>query len=348
MKKLRYGVIFLGGVILLSSCGTSPREEFANKIDEMNANQQNQIHFSVAFKEISIDASTVLPEDLSSFKEILPELNHAKINGDMLTNGKLTNADFIVQISDKPLPMKLFLERKNGKQTSYFSAKTWLDLLSIINPNKQIQLTPEESKQIEEGYIATETINIPKEATADDQLLLSDFIKTLPKKSFKKEKNTLTHTFTKEEWNQFVQTNTKKADKDTKSLFKQLDPLWKNIQSSSDRLSINMDTNQWMLHHRSVSKAGKKLDFTVDMQVKKTKKKPVQVNKTTILSETELIHLLATAQSRISPKEFDEFYQKLAENKEYIDNQKLQEFIQKMKPYLLPEQIQKLEDLGNN
>lgn len=347
MKKSFYGVTtMLVCLFTLSACGTSPRDEFAAEIFEFSTGNQNQLTYEVNVEELGIDKNMELPEEFANLKDLLPKLNHTKIAGKMLRDDQWTNSETTFTVGDTPLTVQTFTEKKGEKRIGYFPTKVLLEIASLIDPDTTIQFTPEEKQKIETSYIANEEKSIPtKKAGPKDKELITEFVKTLPKDSFKKENEVITHTFTKKEWADFFQYTDEKAEPSIKPAFKKAASYFKELDSINDELSINVKTKEWILKHQSKDKSGEKLAFTAKITAKKTDKKPEPLDKSHIISEGDVSQLLITAQNRLSPEDFDALYNQLAPNKEFIDPEEFQKALKDVEPYLLPEQKQKLDDL---
>jgi hypothetical protein len=239
MKKW-FGIVLLVGLVFLSGCTKLPQEQFAEDLKAQKS--VNAGDFSLSVDTFDIEGADLQSSEVGM---IFSQLAGAKIAGNFAEDPKSKNIRFESTLTwgEEEVPLNLLIDGKSHE--SYLSAEMFakmIDAFAFGNfgdssqtgedtfKGKYIQLSPEEMADIDADQLLETNQLFSSE-------VMSDYIKTLDKDSFKKEGDTITHTFTKQELEGLVE-YAKKQDADTSEIT-QWEELLKDTKSIELTVSVN-------------------------------------------------------------------------------------------------------------
>jgi hypothetical protein len=242
MKKW-LGISLFIGLFFLTGCTKLPQEEFTEALT-------NQQKVNAGEFQLSVDTFELADKDSQNSEEgmiagmIFSQLAGTKIDGEFVEDSKSKNIrlDSTLTSGEMTVPFNLLVDGKT--QEMYLSAEifeTMMNLFAFNDPttdsqdaseyqDKYIQINPEEL-----GEENTDSLMSGKSIFTSDTF--AEYVKTLDRDSFKKEKDTITHTFTKKELEGFLEYAEKqKADQEA---IAQLEEMLKDTKSLDLTVTVN-------------------------------------------------------------------------------------------------------------
>lgn len=306
MKNWLGLIIAVGGMLLLSSCTMLPKDEFVDQLsDHANTNAGD---FSFKMNSFDIKDANATDEMQNYADTLLDQLTGITLSGNYAYDekNKTTAFNTIIRYDEKEIPLDLILTA--DKQELYISAEGLEQLLNIDSyennetaksefTGKYLHLTEEEL----EKYAGFSHFSVGKTELTQ---LFSDYIKTLDRDTFTKEKEVLKHTFTKKELLDFVAFAKEKGDQKTADTLES----FKDSLNEAERFNIEY----------SIHKNSNKQVLAFDVQTQKELQASLKMTLTITGKENERSVKVPPASDIVSEKQFLETY-KNNEMEDYSD-----------------------------
>lgn len=283
MKKLKY-VVLLGIVLVLGACSKGPKEEFIDAYQEIKKEAQYAAEFDISIPEFAVGQE--------SNEELEQELVDATKNFSARGNYSYDEEnnyqfDLTLNLLNEEIPLKIL----GNEEMAYLSTSFIEGALKVMKnfdveaPIDATTLTQLDNKYIEmPGEMVKVSANIEDSAeveeSSDQEAVLDKLLEKAKRDTFKKEGETITHTFSA-------------AELEQAGLNEQLD----NVRQS--KLTISSLTMKINLKKKETAFAVKMKDTEAAVQltgmakVKPGKKKRISLPKdNAVLSLTEVQELL--------------------------------------------------------
>lgn len=252
MKKW-LGIGLLVGLFFLTGCTKLPQDQFADGLTvqkDMNAGD-----FSV-----TIDTFEFAGEDSQNSQEsmiagmIFSQLAGTKITGNFVEDPKSKNIRLDASLSSGEIDVPLNLLIDGKSHDTYLSAEIVEAMSNLFafdtfgtsdtfasdtfdssetpdttGKDKYIRLSPDEMSDLDTDQLLNNSLFSSE--------TLAEYVKTLDRESFKRDDDTITHTFTKQELLDFVD-YAKKQKADTSEITQ-----WEDLLKDSERIDLTVSVN---------------------------------------------------------------------------------------------------------
>lgn len=252
MKKW-LGIGLLVGLFFLTGCTKLPQDQFADGLTvqkDMNAGD-----FSV-----TIDTFEFAGEDSQNSQEsmiagmIFSQLAGTKITGNFVEDPKSKNIRLDASLSSGEIDVPLNLLIDGKSHDTYLSAEIVEAMSNLFafdtfgtsdtfasdtfdssetpdttGKDKYIRLSPDEMSDLDTDQLLNNSLFSSE--------TLAEYVKTLDSESFKRDGDTITHTFTKQELLDFVD-YAKKQKADTSEITQ-----WEDLLKDSERIDLTVSVN---------------------------------------------------------------------------------------------------------
>ncbi|MEI5994723.1 hypothetical protein [Candidatus Enterococcus mansonii] len=330
MKMKKYVLaVFTGiAIFLLAACGSDPRKEFAKEMMNANGEQYNAASFKMKIDDLTYDGD----QGGAYVKMFASQLKDVTIDGKYAYDEKAEALE--LEVTANVLGEKLPIQLVSKKDKMYMSTSFVSGALDLANSfGYPIELSKSELNKLKGKYIdiaeAGDTLSSgkldQKNPLKDKELTnvkdskmgkeLIKLIESFDKKSFKKDKDVLTHTFTKTEIIQMLEKmdEVAKEDKDykksgnAKEIKDAIKTFKKDIEKMDLKVSINqktkaVDTKLSMSANNKSDDSTVGMVMTISVTPQKNKKEINVPSKKEIISEDELNKIF----SSMAPAETDE------------------------------------------
>lgn len=216
MKKITAAAVVVILLAVLSGCGKSNRDAFVDALAISGVNDKyNEADFELSFKDLDIDSESDDVATDMTVSAIASEIEDMKLSGSYLKDDKdKTEAyDLELEAVGEEVPLK-FIQTEDAVYFKGDAAAQLIDLYSSVSGSEDLYDTESIADSLDGEYIKMDmkdlaglsedveslaTSKSKKENDKDQRSLLLDFTQTLDKKSFKKDGDVLSHTYTKKE-----------------------------------------------------------------------------------------------------------------------------------------------------
>lgn len=318
MKKYVLSVFVSVAVFLLAACGADPRKEFVNELFDSQAGDASAGTFDMKIKDLTYEGD----EGGAYVNMIASQLKDMSIKGNYAYDEKKDVME--LNITTELFGEKIPLEFVSQKDKYYLSTSFVNGALNLAKSfDYPLDLSKEDLAKLKGKFIdlgeAEETITSDKSAEKDNPLKdsgikltqtsemekeIKKVILGFDKKSFKKEDNVVSHTFTKKELIKILEKmdEVAKADKDYKKeyekdgLDKDVKDMIKGLKNDMDKADVKVNINQkskardMELNFSNTDENDNKFGMVLAMNMKpeKNDKKISVPSKKDLISEKEL------------------------------------------------------------
>jgi hypothetical protein len=318
MKKYVLSVFVSVAVFLLAACGADPRKEFVNELFDSQAGDASAGTFDMKIKDLTYEGD----EGGAYVSMIASQLKDMSIKGNYAYDEKKDVME--LNITTELFGEKIPLEFVSQKDKYYLSTSFVNGALNLAKSfDYPLDLSKEDLAKLKGKFIdlgeAGETITSDKSAEKDNPLKdsgikltqtsemekeIKKVILGFDKKSFKKEDNVVSHTFTKKELIKILEKmdEVAKADKDYKKeyekdgLDKDVKDMIKGLKNDMDKADVKVNINQkskardMELNFSNTDENDNKFGMVLAMNMKpeKNDKKISVPSKKDLISEKEL------------------------------------------------------------
>lgn len=262
-KKLFLGITLSLLVFSLVACGSDPRKEFVEAMYSTDMSDYNAAKFDMKIKDLTYNGD----QGNATVRMVANQLKDMKIDGTYAFDEKAEAAEMEVNLN--LLGEKIPLQLVGKKDTFYMSTSFVSGLADLATAfGTPIELDKNDLAKLKDKYIdIAETgstlsseksdaeKNSFKEAFSVDTKKnkkynddLKKLVESFDKNSFKKDKDTLSHTFTKEEFIKIIDFMNKNLKEDKKAkkagLDKQLTETTQALKKDIDKLEMNVSINE--------------------------------------------------------------------------------------------------------
>ena len=268
MKKWGSVILFVGFAFLFGGCTKLPQEQFAEQLTNQQA--ANAGEFQATIDTFEIGSSSEYGQEADRYASMLmSQLVGSSFKGDFVQD-KETKAillNLAVAYGGQELPIKLIVDPE--KQEAYVSAEIYETLQGYIsafgsdsygtNPDaaeyegKYLRIDQEtldsyfgEETFAEDGEGTTEAEKAPENLFTMNSLFhnetFADYLKTFEPDAFKRDGDTISHTFTKEELADYA-TYAQEHGADQKQVA-ELEALLEEVEQFDLAMTVNTKTNQ--------------------------------------------------------------------------------------------------------
>ncbi|MTD37562.1 hypothetical protein GIX45_02715 [Erwinia sp. CPCC 100877] len=323
MKKYVLSVLVSGVVFLLAACGADPRKEFVNEMFDSKAEAASAASFDMKIKDLTYEGD----EGGAYVNMIASQLKDMSIKGNYAYDEKkdVMQMNITTELFGEKIPLE-FVSQKDKYYLSTSFVNGALNLAKSFD--YPLDLSKEDLAKIKGKFIdlgeAEETITSDKSDDKDNPLKNSGIklaqtsemekeIKKLilgfDKKSFKKEENVVSHTFTKKEIIKILEKmdEVAKADKEYKKeyekdgLDKDVKDMIKSLKKDVDKADVKVSLNQkskardMELSFSNTDENDNKVGMVLAMNMKpeKNDKKINVPSKKELISEDELNNIFS-------------------------------------------------------
>lgn len=264
MKKYMLGIITGVAIFLLAACGSDPRKEFANELFSSNAKEYNAASFEMKIKDLTYDGD----EGGAYVKMFASQLKDMSLDGKYAIDDEkdMMEMEITANLFGEKIPFQ-FVSNKDKYYMSTSFVSGLLDLAksfdypielskSDLNKLKGKYIDIDEAGDtLTSGELDKKTDSLKKKAVTnvEDSKMVSEMkklIQSFDKKTFTKDKdkNTVTHTFTKKEIIKMMEKidEVAKEDKDYKKSddAKEMKEAIKSLKNDMDKMDVKVSINQ--------------------------------------------------------------------------------------------------------
>ncbi|MBO0468754.1 hypothetical protein JZO73_14710 [Enterococcus plantarum] len=320
MKKYMLGIITGVVIFLLAACGSDPRKEFTKELFNTKSDAYNAASFKMKMKDLTYDG-----DDGGAYvKMIASQLKDMSIDGKYAIDDKKDTME--MEITANLFGEKIPFQFVGNKDKYYMSTSFVSGMLDLANSfNYPVELSKSELNKLKGKYIdiaeAGETLTSGELDKKTDSLKNKTFtnaenskmgremkklIESFDKKSFKKDKDSVTHTFTKKEIIQMLEKidEVAKEDKeyqkssDAKDVKEAIKSLKNDLDKLDIKVSINHKTKAFDME-MSMAAADKddakmSIVMTVSVTPQKNDQNIKMPTKKEVISQDELKDILST------------------------------------------------------
>ncbi|MGX7244157.1 hypothetical protein ACWOC1_04850 [Enterococcus quebecensis] len=316
MKKYLLGMVVGVAVLLLAACGADPRKDFTKEVLNSKSEQYNAASFEMKINDFTYDGD----ERGAYVKMFANQLKDMGINGSYTVDKKEESMEMEItaNVFGKKLPFQ-FVGKKDKYYTSTSFVSGVLDLVKSFGyPG---ELSKDDLNKLEGKYIdVVDTLPSAKLDKKKNPLKnklfvnpedakmakeMKKLIESFDKKSFKNEKDIVTHTFTKAEIIKMMEKidEVSKEDKDYKKSGneKELNDVIKTVKKDIKKMDIKVSVNKktkatdFEISIEAVDnkKANLGMVMTISIKPQKNDKKIKIPSKKEVISEAELNEIFA-------------------------------------------------------
>lgn len=261
MKKMMFNFVMGLTVLLVSGCGSNPKEEFLKEMNASAASKEyNAGKFEMGFEEITLHTKESLEaNERLAMNMVTNQLKDIKITGDYSTD---KDFNYKVAVNMDLVGQKIPFQLVGNKDQLYLSTDVLFSLLDLAEDfDAEIPFQRSDLKELEKKYVNmtdlgnslaeqvnTDTTHSFKAESFDTEQYrktLEEWFQTLDEATFKKDKDELTHTFTKKEMGQLIKIVMKSLPEVSEDEIgkDQLDKYSKMIEEAYEEYSIKMTIN---------------------------------------------------------------------------------------------------------
>lgn len=320
MKKYMLGIITGVVIFLLAACGSDPRKEFTKELFNTKSDAYNAASFKMKMKDLTYDG-----DDGGAYvKMIASQLKDMSIDGKYAIDDKKDTME--MEITANLFGEKIPFQFVGNKDKYYMSTSFVSGMLDLANSfNYPVELSKSELNKLKGKYIdiaeAGETLTSGELDKKTDSLKNKTFtnaenskmgremkklIESFDKKSFTKDKDSVTHTFTKKEIIQMLEKIDEVAKEDKEyqksSDAKDVKEAIKSLKNDLDKLDIKVSINhKTKAFDMEISMAAADKDdakmsivMTVSVTPQKNDQNIKMPTKKEVISQDELKDILST------------------------------------------------------
>lgn len=395
MKKYMMGIIAGVAIFLLASCGADPRKEFTNELFSSKSKDYNAASFEMKIKDLSYDGD----EGGAYVKMMASQLKDMSIEGNYAIDDKEDTIE--MEITANLFGEKLPFQFVGSKDNYYMSTSFVSGLLDLANSfGYPLELSKSDLKELKGKYIdiaqAGDTLtsgeldkkaNTLKKNTftnAENSKMgreVKKLIESFDKKSFTKDKDVVTHTFTKKEIIKIMEKidEVAKEDKEYKKSDneKEMKNAIKSLKNDLDKMDMKVSINEktkavdmeMALAATDEDDAKMNIVMTISTTPKKNNGNIKMPSKKEIISQDELEDILENITGadtedydldddsidysdlkddpeiqELMDAQLDEMIKQIEANPEAVTEEKAKEAREEAKEYLNDKQMKKLND----
>lgn len=298
MKKIVFGCFTVVALLSIAGCNKqSAKDEYAAFQEKQSNGTFNQSSFEMKLEDLSVSGS----ENAAAITMIANQFKDVTISGDSLVNAKeeAMSAHVTVDFMGERVPVEVIF----SKGDLYLSSNVVSGITDVAKAyglpvtvdqtvldglkDKYVKFTKEELEK-NYGTATGSSVDMASLFESKDNQTFVEFIKTLDEDSFKKEKDTITHTFTKEEIDQYVAYAKKNGSKEVKEALKQYESLANLEQLQKLDIMTKLDTKKNQLT-MTVEVAVKEQDQTATVKLKMTNQLKESKDTVTVPAKDTLI-----------------------------------------------------------
>lgn len=327
MRKYLLGMITMIAILLLAACGSDPRKEFTKELFRSQNEANNAASFKLKINDLAYDGA----EDDPYVNMIVSQLKGLNIDGHYALDDKTDTMEMTItaNLLGKKLPFQ-FVGNKDNYYLSTGFVSGMLDLVKSFD--YPIGLSESELAKLKGKYIdlgkagdAFTAGELDKKTNPlKEKLFANDkdaklgretkkLIESFDKKTFTKNKDIVTHTFTKKEIVALMEKvdEVSSEDKDYKNSDeeKELKETIKTVKNDLDKLDLKISINQKTqatdmkvsLAAKDDNDANMELAMTISVTPEKNKRPIKMPSKTEIISQDELDAIFATLMKTETP-----------------------------------------------
>ncbi|MGX7265414.1 hypothetical protein [Enterococcus crotali] len=395
MKKYMMGIIAGVAIFLLAACGADPRKEFTNELFSSKSKDYNAASFEMKIKDLSYDGD----EGGAYVKMMASQLKDMSIEGNYAIDDKEDTIE--MEITANLFGEKLPFQFVGSKDNYYMSTSFVSGLLDLANSfGYPLELSKSDLKELKGKYIdiaqAGDTLtsgeldkkaNTLKKNTftnAENSKMgreVKKLIERFDKKSFTKDKDVVTHTFTKKEIIKIMEKidEVAKEDKEYKKSDneKEMKDAIKSLKNDLDKMDMKVSINEktkavdmeMALAATDEDDAKMNIVMTISTTPKKNNGNIKMPSKKEIISQDELEDILENITGadtedydldddsidysdlkddpeiqELMDAQLDEMIKQIEANPEAVTEEKAKEAREEAKEYLNDKQMKKLND----
>lgn len=320
MKKYLLGIITGIAIFLLAACGSDPRKDFTKELFSSKGDDYNAASFKMKINDLTYDGD----EGGAYVKMFASQLKEMSIDGKYAIDEKKDTME--MEITANLFGEKLPFQFVGNKDKYYMSTSFVSGMLDIATSfNYPLELSKSELNKLKGKYIdiaeAGDTLtsgeldkktNPLKDkifANSEESKMgreMKKLIESFDKKSFKKDKEVVTHTFTKKEIIQMMEkyNEVAKEDKEYKKSGeqKEMKDAIKSLKNDLDKMDLKVSINQKTkatdmeisLAAKDDTAANMSIVLTISVTPQKNSGKIKMPNKKEIISQDELEDIFST------------------------------------------------------
>lgn len=344
MKKVLLGTATTAAVFLLTACGSNPKDEFIKTMyDSQNTSEYNAGEMSLKVKDFTYES-----DDKNAYASMIAsQLKDVSIEGNYLTDSKkgTSETNFTFKVLGQKIPFNVVSDKDNFYLSTNFISGI-LDLADSFGAN--LPVNQAELKKLEGKYVnvleageqiadkaadTTDSSNPFKNISPEDTNIpteklnaaIKKTIETFDKDSFKKDKDTLTHTFTKAEMVKLLESTDKtlKADKDYKKEYsdsgmdKQMASMIEFFKEKTSIFKTKIAINE------KTKKMVSEVNVGTENEDNKDEKMSITLNLTTTPKKDKTAVKLPAKKEILTSKEFEDILNSLVESATTSDSSSL-------------------------
>lgn len=359
--------VFLGLSLLFTAAGCaaaktdSVKEQFLKEAAALGDSHYNAGTFDLQIKELTV-ADSAVSDDASAQTDgltamLLAQLQQAKFSGTYLTDAekKQSQVDLSIDIFEQKLPIQLFSADSN----LYVSGAIMKDIASFIQSFSGVAVDETQFAQYDGKYLdITEDVKDMSHSTASFNLVTSDSFKeyadSLAEADFKKDGDKLSHTFTKDELQDYLAFLKEKGSADEQKTAAELTDLLKEVDTFTLATTLDTASRKLTATLKSTSSDGSKLTLDYHWTPKKSAEKITVPTEDQIIKGASLGDIFTgitdpatedTADSTMTDAEFQELYDSLQQALESSPDEDYSALLEQIKDKLTDEQYEKLQQL---
>ncbi|MBO0473162.1 hypothetical protein IGL98_002785 [Enterococcus sp. DIV0840] len=320
MKKYMLGIITGVVIFLLAACGSDPRKDFTKELFSSKGDEYNAASFKMKIKDLTYDGD----EGGAYVKMFASQLKDMSIDGKYAIDDKTDAME--MEITANLFGEKLPFQFVGNKDKYYMSTGFISGMLDIAKSfSYPVELSKSDLNKLKGKYIdiaeAGDTLTSGKLDKKTDTLKNKTFtnaenskmtiemkklIESFDKKSFTKDKDVVTHTFTKKEIIQMMEKidEVAKEDKDYKKSddAKEMKDAIKSLKNDLDKMDVKISINQktkaldmeMSMAATDDKDAKMSIVMTIAVTPQKNDQKIKMPSKKEIISQDELKDILST------------------------------------------------------
>ncbi|WP_207694569.1 hypothetical protein DOK67_0000345 [Enterococcus sp. DIV0212c] len=262
MKKYLLGIITGVAIFLLAACGSDPRKDFTKELFNSKGEEYNAASFKMKLKDLTYDGD----EGGAYAKMLVSQLKDMSIDGKYAMDDKKDTME--MEITANLFGEKIPFQFVGNKDKYYMSTSFVTGIMDLANSfDYPLELSKSDLNKLKGKYIdiaeASDTLTSDKNDKKSNPLKDKTFtnaenskmgremkklIESFDKKSFKKDKDVVTHTFTKKEIIKMMEKfdEIAKEDKDYKKSgdSKEIKDAIKSLKNDMDKMDVKVSINQ--------------------------------------------------------------------------------------------------------
>ncbi|WP_429950241.1 hypothetical protein IGJ55_000693 [Enterococcus sp. AZ170] len=353
VKKYLLGIITSVVILLLAACGSDPRKEFTNAMFSSKGQEYNAASFEMKIKDLTYDGD----EGGAYVKMFASQLKDMSIDGSYAVDEKKDTVE--MEITANLFGEKLPFQFVGNKENYYMSTSFVSGLLDLANSfGYPFELSKSDLNKLKGKYIdiaeAGDTLSSgeldKKTKPLKDKTFVNmeeskmgsemkKLIESFDKDSFKKDKDVITHTFTKKEIIRMMEKidEVAKEDKDYKKSddAKEMKDAIKSLKKDMDKMDIKVSINQKTkafdteiaIAATDEDAASMTMVMAISVQPQKNSAKIKIPSKKEIISQDELEEILAEITGTISDDSDFELEDDIYDYSDLKDDPDMQELI---------------------